>query len=299
MEVAIIGRTQFLYDSALNILDQGHSIPVIITAPPAPEYTKTEEDFEKLAAITEASFFLSKSLDDPRILSAIQGLDIGVSVNWLSVIRQKHIDCFKLGILNAHMGDLPRYRGNACPNWAIINEEKEIGFSIHFMEGGRLDCGRIVVQKKLSLNDDIYIADVYRWAEKVLPNSFAESLSLLKKDQNYMLKYADPDSPHSLRCYPRVPEDSRINWNDPAKKIRRLIRASSRPFSGAFTFLDSEKATIWRAELYRDNEKLCAIPGQICEIEQNYFVVITGKGKLKITEWNCEKKIRSIRQRLI
>lgn len=298
MKIAIIGRTELLYNTALCLLEHGHSIPIIVTAPAAPEYKKTEKDFKTLASINNASFFLSKDLADPKILSTIQGLDIGVSVNWVGIINQELIDCFNLGILNAHMGDLPRYRGNACPNWAIINGEKEIVLSIHFMEGGHLDCGRVLAQERMNLDDDTYINDVYKWAVKVVPDLFADVLSILEKKPNYKIKYADSESPESMRCYPRAPEDGRINWSDSAVKIHRVIRASSFPFSGAFAFLEGERATIWRAELYNDSELFCAVPGQICEIGQDYFVVITGAGKLKITDWVCRKKIKSIRQRL-
>jgi UDP-4-amino-4-deoxy-L-arabinose formyltransferase/UDP-glucuronic acid dehydrogenase (UDP-4-keto-hexauronic acid decarboxylating) len=219
-------------------------------------------------------------------------------MNWVSIISQKDIKRFKLGILNAHCGDLPRYRGNACPNWAIINGEKDVTVSIHFMEDGRLDCGRVISQAKMPIKEDTYIGDIYKWAEKKIPELFLTSLSILQEDPGYTLKYADPDAAESLRCYPRRPEDGRINWRDSAESIHRLIRASGFPFCGAFAFLEDEKIFILRAEPYKDGEKYYALPGQVCESGKDHFVVITGSGKLKVTGWKCRKKINSIRQRL-
>lgn len=298
MKVAIIGRTSMLYNAVSKLLESGHEIRAVITAKSAPEYTKREDDFRALAKEARASFFLTSRLDKPEIIQEIKGSDIAVSVNWVSIFTQEQIDCFKVGILNAHMGDLPRYRGNACPNWAILNGEKEIVISTHLVEAGQLDCGRIIVQDRLEIAQTTYIGDIYAWAETSVPNMFVKALSLLQQDTGYKLKYTDAFDAESFRCYPRRPEDSKIEWGSCAEKIHRLIRASSRPFSGAYGFLDGERITIWKAELYGDNEHYAAMPGQICEVRQQYFVVATGEGKLKIMEWECRATIKTIRQRL-
>lgn len=299
MKIAIIGRTQFLYNTVSRLMRSGHSIPLIITAKAAPEYTRNEKDFKKLASDIKAKFFLERSLSGCEIVSAMKTADIAISINWISVINQKHISYFKLGMLNAHFGDLPRYRGNACPNWAIINGENSLTLSVHLMEGCLLDCGRVIIQDTYPINDSTYIVDIYKWAEKAVPELFVKAVELLNKDPGYTLKYADPQSPDSLRCYPRKPQDSRINWFHSAAAVHRLIRASSEPFSGAYCFVDGKnKLTIWRAELVNDGERCFAVPGQISAIENDYFVVITGAGKLKVTKWNSSVKLRSIRQRL-
>jgi len=298
MKIAIIGRSQFLYGSVVKLKEAGHEIKSIITSKASPEYKKTEKDFQKLAESVSAAFFCSKNLDEDEIMASCKDLDIGISVNWTSIIQEKHINLFKLGILNAHFGDLPKYRGNACPNWAIINGEKEVFVSIHFMEGGKIDCGRVVVQKKMELTEQTYIGDVYAWGERAIAEAFQEACSLLEKDPGSVLKYADPESTESFRCYPRKPEDSRIDWKASAEDIQRLVRASSAPFQGAYGFLEDEKIVIWKAETFNDNETYSALPGQISDVGKDHFTVITGKSKLKVTEWEYSKKIRSIRQRL-
>lgn len=70
-----------------------------------------------------------------------------MSLNYSSIISQKVIDLFPLGILNAHGGDLPKYRGNACQAWAILNGETKIGLCIHSMIGGEVDNGNIIDRK--------------------------------------------------------------------------------------------------------------------------------------------------------
>jgi len=138
MNVALIGRSQFLYDTGLKLSKSGFLINKIITSNSSPEYTRKEADFEELAKKLKARFILSNSLEKKKLLSCLDKLDLGISFNWVTIISQEQIKCFRIGILNAHFGDLPRYRGNACPNWAIINGEKEIAVSVHLMESGKV-----------------------------------------------------------------------------------------------------------------------------------------------------------------
>ena len=78
-------------------------------------------DFEKGADFNSSAPKIKNVYDD---LKEYNNLDIGISYNYVDIINQDTIDLFKLGILNAHGGDLPRYRGNACQAWAILNKEK-------------------------------------------------------------------------------------------------------------------------------------------------------------------------------
>lgn len=267
MRVALIGRTQILYETALQLQKTGHQIACVITAKAAPEYTRNEGDFEKLAQSLGASFLLAKNLNDPKVEDYCKGLDLGISINWISIIQQKHINLFRLGILNAHHGDLPKFRGNACSNWAILRGEKNIVNTIHFMEGGQLDCGRVIYQDHLELGEDTTISDVYSWSEKVIPKSFCHALQRLEKDEDYAIKYANPDTPESFRCYPRLPEDNFIDWMHSAADIHNLIRAVCYPFSGAYTYhWDNgkvQKLIILQSRIVQQETKDLAVPGHV------------------------------------
>ena len=236
MKLAIIGRTQMLYETAQALHAAGHAIACIITAPAAPEYSRTEHDFEALAQRWHVPFRCVSSLDAPDVRALCEGVDVGVSINWVSTISTAQLSLFRLGVLNAHTGDLPEYRGNACANWAIINGATAVTGTVHFMEGGALDCGRILCQQHLPLTSDTSITDVYRWSETATPALFVEALRLLSVDPNYTLKHADVSSPSSFRCYPRLPEDGFIDWTTGAGTVHALIRASCAPFAGAYTY---------------------------------------------------------------
>src|SRR5947207_7304733 len=125
-----------LYESAV-LLTKGHEIVAVITAKEAPEYKRTASDFQTLAKKWGVPFFETGKISTVGEIAA----DIGVSINYPGVIPQSFIDGFRLGILNGHGGDLPRYRGNACHGWAILNGEPRTAATVHRMVGGELDKG--------------------------------------------------------------------------------------------------------------------------------------------------------------
>ena len=310
MNIGIIGRSELLYNTAEFLIDKGHTIKLIITAKEAPEYTKTSDDFERLANKVGAEYLFTNKIDEQdriNFIKSIGSLDAGISVNYVNVISQEVIDIFNYGILNAHGGDLPKYKGNACQAWAIINGEEKIGLCIHKMIGGEMDSGDIITKDYLNININTKIADTHNWMYNRIPELFLESLSKLEKDKDYFLGKPSDKPEDTLRCYPRFPEDGKIDWKQSSIEILRLINASGNPYSGAFCKFRGEYLIIWDAEIYEDDEKYCATPGQVSHVDKKngYIVVITGNGKLRVNEIGyCNFKgnpgeiINSIRNRL-
>jgi len=286
MRVAIIGRTGTLLETARVLMDAGHEVAAVITANPAPEYTHTAEDFRALADRAGAGFALATAMDRDNVgaLLADRGrIDVGVSLNFPTVIGQPAIDAFPLGILNAHGGDLPRYRGNACQAWALLNGESRIGLCIHRMVGGELDSGPIVLRRHLAVTIDTRVGEVVAWMESQVPGLFLEALGMLQ-DAGARFETQDPSA--ALRCYPRLPSDGLIDWRADRESILRLINASSEPFAGAFTSYRGDKLVIWRATLADSDERYLAVPGQIVTIDPagGTVDVITGSGRLQLIE---------------
>lgn len=308
MNVAIIGRSSILYECAKLILEHGHNIPLIVTSKEAPEYAITSKDFELLATKINAKFIYTPKINEKEILDSIARLgkiDLAVSINYSGIISQEVIDHFELGILNAHGGDLPRYRGNACQAWALINKEEKIAICIHKMIGGELDSGPILSRKYLAVNSDTRIGQIYDWMESETPELVIEAINALARNRDFVLEWQSTDPKHALRCYPRNPSDGKIDWKKTNDEVLRLINASSEPFAGAFTYLDNRKIIIWRAKIVHDDEQYLAVPGQVAKIlPGGEAIVITGDRKILIQEIECDGKraapgnfIKSIRKR--
>lgn len=288
MNIALLGRTRTLLRAADVLLAEGHSIGLVWTRDPEPFYGVGEEEFAALARRCGAVFRVGAGISSPEGLAVLRssGCALAVSVNWPTILNQPVRESFPLGILNCHAGDLPRYRGNACPNWAIIAGESQMGLCVHLMEDA-LDAGPVVRRDLLALTAETYIEDVYAWIEERTPVLLAEAVSALAAGETPQAQ--STDSSLSLRCYPRRPEDARIQWSWPVERIHRLIRASSRPFDGAFAFLEGErKVTVWRARPVTRPHPHLAVPGQVCFAEGGNPVIACGDGLLCLTDLDLE-----------
>jgi len=308
MRVAIIGRTGALLETARVLIDAGCTIPLVISAPAAAHDPAGESRFRELATRLDAHYMPAATFDAAALDGVIAqrgAIDVGVSVNFPTVIGQDVIDRFRLGILNAHGGDLPRYRGNASQAWALLNGESRIGLCVHRMVGGELDSGDVVVRRHLPVTIDTRIGAVHSWMEETVPGLFAEAVQILQQPAPRFERQHHGDA---LRGYPRRPEDGRIDWTRDRESILRLINASSEPYAGAFCTYRGEPIIIWRAALAHDDERYLAVPGQVARIERSTGAVdvITGNGKLRLfeVEWQGSRRqaasvITSIRERLV
>jgi UDP-4-amino-4-deoxy-L-arabinose formyltransferase/UDP-glucuronic acid dehydrogenase (UDP-4-keto-hexauronic acid decarboxylating) len=307
MRIAIIGRTNILLDTARLALNAGHQIVSVVTSKAAPEYSKGASDFQQLAKELDIPFAQgSKILDFSEMLQH-SNADIALSINYTGVIPEEIVNIFPHGILNAHGGDLPRYRGNACQAWAIINGERHIGLCIHKMIGGELDSGDILEKKIYPIDINTRIGEVYQWFERDIPELMIKAVNNIVNNKNFSPTIQSKNPKDILRCYPRLPEDGQIDWSLSAIQILRLVNASSEPYSGAFAYVGNTKVIIWRAHLFEYNENYLAVPGQVGLIDKvnGHVLVLTGNGALVITDIEVEgwrgkpsEFFKSIRTRL-
>ncbi|WP_176562777.1 methionyl-tRNA formyltransferase [Paracoccus liaowanqingii] len=293
-----------LVNAARAVADQGHQISFVQTCGTGQYHNAVQSDFAHLAANFDAPFMLGGSVRTTMAAWRDTGTEVCISINWPTLVPAEALEMLPHGILNAHAGDLPRYRGNACPNWAILNHEQQIGLTIHRMVPA-LDAGPWLFKTFMPLDEDVYIGDVYAWLERTVPRAFCEAIDRLKttgfRDQNSDIM--------PLRTFPRRPEDARIDWKMCSRDILALIRASSHPFDGAFTTLDQKRTVrIWRARTFSPPYDLLAVPGQVCMGQSGDPVIATADGMILLEECNIDGEalanakhiiLRSLRNRLV
>jgi methionyl-tRNA formyltransferase len=282
--IIAIGRSRYLYDGVKYLITRGFSCKAIITEEAYEEYDIKHTDFELLASETGAAFFMMKSLNREELIKIIKENKIraAISVNWKYTIPKSFLDLFECGILNFHLGNLPDYKGNATVNWSIINGEDKIYGNIHKMDP-ELDAGDVISRKAIPITEQTYIAEVLKQAVLDVPLLYEEALlKVFQKPDAFVVK----GSLKGLRCFPRLPEDSQINWDESARNISRLIRASSEPYNGAFSFLNGEKIIIWRAAELEFKEKFLSVAGHVVGIQRDTKAirVACGEGMLEIYE---------------
>jgi methionyl-tRNA formyltransferase len=282
--IIAIGRSRYLFDGIRHLNSRGFTFKAIVTEQAYEEYDIKHSDFEKLATETGARFFMIKSLNNEDLIRIVKENNIraAISVNWKYTIPKSFLDLFECGILNFHLGNLPDYKGNATVNWSIINGEDKIYGNIHKMDP-ELDAGDVIARKAIPITDQTYIADVLKQAVIDVPILYEEALiKVFEKPDSFVVR----GSLKGLRCFPRLPEDSQINWNESAQNIGRLVRASSEPYNGAYSFLHGEKIIVWKATEYHFGEKFLAIAGHVVGIQKDTksIRVSCGEGMLEIIE---------------
>lgn len=303
MRIALIGRTVGLIEAGRRALARGHSIGLVWTAADSGGHAAGLADFQALARLAGAAFRVGRHI--PPDLPAAAGCELALSVNWPSLLPSSVLSAFPLGVLNAHAGDLPRYRGNACPNWAILQGEPHVGLCVHLMVEA-LDAGPVLLREHFPLGCDTYIGEVYRWIMARIPEMLVAAGEGLAEGR---LRPVPQDEAMALRCYPRRPSDGRIDWSASAETILRLVRATSRPFDGAWSMLEAERRlTVWRAS-HIDAGRFLAVPGQVCFADRGMPVIATGEGCLRLDDMMVEGAedeaaarravLRSLRHRLV
>lgn len=261
---------------------RGHELVLVGTAPAAPEYTVGPAEFAALAEDAGAAYFCDAAVNRPEYveLAGASGAAVAISVNWPTLIGAEMLARFEHGVVNAHAGDLPRFRGNATPNWAILAGEDRVVLSLHRMVE-ELDAGPILAQRAFPLTDATYVADVYRFLAQAVPELFVEVLDGL--EAGTIVARDQPDGPElSLRCFPRQPGDGEIDWSRPAVDLARLVRASAEPFAGAYSYLGTDKVVVWRAHAEELGYPALGVPGQVVDIRAaaGEVAVLAGEGLL-------------------
>jgi methionyl-tRNA formyltransferase len=290
LKVALIGRTKFLLNTGEYLIKNGIKVELIITSKNSKHDTIGIKEFKKFAKKSGAKFYNTENINSEKINLILKksNIHLGISVNNLLLIKKEVIDLFKFGILNAHAGDLPRYRGNACPNWAIINNEKNIGLSIHYMVE-EVDAGDILLKKKFKINSKTTIEDFYKFGEKQIPIMFYECIKKIQKNKITKIKQNEKNI---LRTFPRNKIDGKINWNKSINEIDRLIRASGFPFFGAYSYFNNSKLIILKAEINKPEFAYLAEPGQVVSRNKDGSISIACKnGFIKLNEVIYKNKI--------
>ena len=183
-----------------------------------------------------------------------------------------------LGAYNLHGSLLPAYRGRAPVNWMLVNGEREAGVTLHHMVA-RADAGDIVGQREVAIDDSDTALTLYR---KLVPLGVA----LLTEMHPLIVAGRAPRRAQDLSRGSyfgrRRPEDGRIDWRWPARRIFNLVRAVTHPYPGAFCWLNGRKLFVWESRIAAEAGQRGA-PGEIVSTAGGGAVeVAAGEGSLLI-----------------
>ncbi len=167
------------------------------------------------------------------------------SFSYRYLIPDRVLGLAPLGAYNLHPSILPAYRGRAPVNWMLVNGEREAGVTLHLMVA-RADAGDIVGQRSVAIEDSDNALTLYR---KLVPLG----VELINELHPQIVAGNPPRRPMDIAKGSyfgrRKPEDGRIDWRWPARRIFNLVRAVTHPYPGAFCFAGGRKLMVWEARV--------------------------------------------------
>src|SRR5277367_4110964 len=171
------------------------------------------------------------------------------SFSYRYLIPERVLGLARLGAYNLHPSLLPAYRGRAPVNWVLVNGEREAGVTLHHMVA-RADAGDIVGQRAVAIDDSDNALTLYR---KLVPLG----VELIEELHPKIVAGAAPRRKMEISKGSyfgrRRPEDGRIDWRWPARRIFNLVRAVTHPYPGAFCFVSGRKLLVWEAKIGAEN----------------------------------------------
>jgi methionyl-tRNA formyltransferase len=226
------------------------------------------------------------SVNSADFLQGIAGYrcDLFVSMSFNQIFKKQLIEYPRLGTINCHAGRLPFYRGRNILNWALINDEKEFGITVHYVDEG-IDTGDILAQRLFPITDQDDYATLLECAYAGCPELLYETIKNLQHGQASRLAQSDIH-PLGSYCSQRIAGDERLNWQQGSRDIFNFVRALCRPGPEARTYLGDTELRINRVEFLLQAPLYKGIPGAVLSMDGDAFMVKTADSYVKVTQWN-------------
>ena len=216
--------------------------------------------------------------------------DLFVSMSFNQIFRKKIIETPKLGVINCHAGKLPYYRGRNILNWALINDEKEFGITVHYVDEG-IDTGDIIKQECYPITD----TDDYNSLLEIAYIECAEILyKAIKEIQSGNSQRINQDTidPLGFYCGRRGVGDEIINLNTTSRRLFNFIRSINKPGPMATTSLNGNELRINRSRMIEGAKNYIGTNGQLLAKTKDGFLVKTEDSFIEILEIESETKLK-------
>jgi len=288
MRVLFIG-SQPLGKRCLRVLyEQGDTIAGVITFVPD-DHEKWGDEVSEFAREIGSPCMITDDINHEDVIDWIEHdvkPEIIYVIGWRQIIKPKILGIPPYGTVGIHFSLLPKFRGHAPVSWAIIAGEEEIGLTFFYFTD-RADAGDIIAQKSTPVNPNDNAGTLRAILTDLAVKTIEENAPLLR--ENKVTKKKQDESQASYGAY-KLPEHGEIDWNRTSKEIHNLIRATTRPYPGAFTYFYQQKITIWASELLPAKPTFYGTPGQFILRKKAGLIVKTGDHAILIKEIEPEGK---------
>ncbi|WP_342737067.1 methionyl-tRNA formyltransferase [Bradyrhizobium sp. B117] len=286
LRLIFMGTPDFSVPTLLELVAHGHEILAVYTRAPKPggrrglqlQPTPVEEAARKLGVpvLTPKTLKTEEALDEFRAFDA----DAAVVVAYGMILPQAILDAPKLGCYNLHASLLPRWRGAAPINRAIMAGDAESGVMVMKMDVG-LDTGDVAMAERLPITDNMTAVDLHDRLSRLGADLMVRAMAGLERGGLQLKKQSEDGVTYAAKI---DKAEARIDWTKPARAVLRHVHGLS-PFPGAWAELENARVKILRCEL----AKGAGDPGAVLD---DHLTIACGDGAIRILELQREGKGR-------
>ena len=255
MKIVFMGTPDFAKESLEAIYNEGYEILTVVTNPDRPQGRGM-----KLKSSPVKEFALEKGLNvrqpekvrkNEEFINEIKDLnpDVICVVAYGKILPKEILEIPKFGCINVHGSLLPKYRGAAPIQWAVLNGDKETGITTMYMDEG-MDTGDMILKEKVEIGENETTGELWDRLSKIGGELLVKTLKEIEKGTAPRIKQGEDFS-----VAPMLNKSiAKIDWdNKTAKEIKNLVRGLN-PIMGAYTFLDGRKIKFWKVDVAKSDE---------------------------------------------
>ena len=290
MRIVFMGTPEIAVPSLERLISDGHDLCAVVTQPDRPKGRGKKLAFSpvKEAAMRhELEILQPEKASQPDFLDRLRELnpDLIVVIAFGQILRKEVLDLPKYGCVNVHVSLLPKYRGAAPINWAIINGEEKTGVTTMFMDEG-LDTGDIIKTREFSLDDEINAGQLHDIMMEEGADVLSQTVKAIEDGTAERIRQNDDESTYAPMMDRNL---GHIDFKKSAVSIHNLVRGTV-PWPGAWCESPYGKMKIWKTRIgqgHTDRE-----PGTIVSVGKQGIEVACGMGMLLIEEIQMPNKKR-------
>lgn len=291
MRIIFMGTPDFSVGTLEALIEAGHEVCLAVTQPDKPKGRGGKWQFTpvKEAALRHGiEVFQPKKVREPECVEVLRRCqaDIIVVVAFGQILPKEILQMTPYGCINVHASLLPKYRGAAPIQWAILSGEKVTGVTTMQMDEG-LDTGDMLLKAEVPITTQETGESLHDKLAAAGAALCVQTLKELEAGNIRPQKQGESPTPYAKML---TKELGNIDWTRPAVEIERLVRGLN-SWPSAYTDWDGQVMKIWAAQVAEEySESAC--PGTVVRVEKESFLVQTGEGLLRVKELQIPGKKR-------
>ena len=300
MKIVFMGTPEFSVPCLEMLVRKGHAVVAAVTQPDKPVGRK--QSVTVFPPVKEAALKLGitnilqpEKVGTREFIDTLGDLapDLIVTIAYGKILPRDVLEIPPLSCINVHGSLLPKYRGAAPIQWAIINGDSVSGVTTMYMDAG-MDTGDMLLKKEVEITEDMTYRELYEKLEVLSAEVLEDTLDELEKGALVRIRQNSAEA----SAVPMMKKEmGLIDWSKSARQIHNLVRGTD-PWPGAYTYYRGGRLKIWKAAIIKEKEPvfdelenkdsqeghLTHMPGRIIKIMKDGLIAATGDGLLRILQ---------------